>query len=366
MLVIIAHHYVVNSGVSELFIEGNPLNTLFLQIWGMWGKAAINAFVLVTGYFMCTSRLTWMKVFRLLFEIVSCWAISFIIVAALCGAGTLLDTIPLLFIGVLHGVGGGFTGSFIAFYLFIPILNLIIDRFDSAQLDRFLGLLLGLFVVTVTFFMSSAFSEVGWYATLYLIAARIRLYPSRFTEDARLTSRFFLITVLISVSSVLVLGALGIRLGKPGIAYYFMIDSSKILAFLSGLSCFLFFKNLEIPCSKAINIVASTTFGVFLLHTSSAAMRNLLWGDLLDVPGMYNASLPILVVHAFLSMVGVFVVCSLIDLARQHTLEKPVMSFVSCRRSSIEAGTRTVLERASSRLEPMITLLRSVEDRARR
>lgn len=50
MLIIIAHHYVVNSGITACFNFSNiTANMIFLQIFGMGGKIAINAFVMITG-----------------------------------------------------------------------------------------------------------------------------------------------------------------------------------------------------------------------------------------------------------------------------------------------------------------------------
>lgn len=70
MLSIIAHHYVVNSGiVQNIDTQALGLRDIFLLLWGMWGKTAINAFVLITGYFMCTRRLRWTKFLKLFLEI---------------------------------------------------------------------------------------------------------------------------------------------------------------------------------------------------------------------------------------------------------------------------------------------------------
>ena len=59
MFAIVAHHFVVNSGVTANF-DFNKItaNMVFLQLFGMWGKTAINSFVMISGYFMCTSYLT--------------------------------------------------------------------------------------------------------------------------------------------------------------------------------------------------------------------------------------------------------------------------------------------------------------------
>lgn len=41
MLAIIAHHYVVNSGVTGKFIYDGTITSqqYFLEVWGMWGRS---------------------------------------------------------------------------------------------------------------------------------------------------------------------------------------------------------------------------------------------------------------------------------------------------------------------------------------
>ena len=66
MLLIISHHYVVNSGITAHYDYSNvSAKMIFLQFWGLWGKTAINAFVMITGYFMCTSSFKWIKYAKL-------------------------------------------------------------------------------------------------------------------------------------------------------------------------------------------------------------------------------------------------------------------------------------------------------------
>lgn len=58
MLLIIAHHFVVNSGILDKAYEA-PLsaNSIFLFLFGAWGKTGINCFMMITGYFMCICTL---------------------------------------------------------------------------------------------------------------------------------------------------------------------------------------------------------------------------------------------------------------------------------------------------------------------
>ena len=59
MMLIIAHHYVVNSGLTSvdgvLYTNPTSWRTLFLLTIGAFGKTGINCFLMITGYFMCKS-----------------------------------------------------------------------------------------------------------------------------------------------------------------------------------------------------------------------------------------------------------------------------------------------------------------------
>ena len=70
MLVIVAHHYVVNSGLLECIDAQTKLQLkdYFSLLFGWGGKTGINCFVLITGYFMCTSHITKQKFCKLLGE----------------------------------------------------------------------------------------------------------------------------------------------------------------------------------------------------------------------------------------------------------------------------------------------------------
>lgn len=70
MLIIIAHHYVVNSGIATLYDYAHiSANMVFLQIFGFGGKMAINCFLLISGYFMILTEYDKKKLIRLYTEI---------------------------------------------------------------------------------------------------------------------------------------------------------------------------------------------------------------------------------------------------------------------------------------------------------
>ena len=347
MLFIVAHHSVVNSGIAEQFdIFHITPNTIFLQLWGMWGKTAINVFVLITGYFMCTSKLTWQRVAKIYLE-AKFYKVIFFVVFLVAGYEKIsLKSIFDLCFGYLRTINAGFVGSFLVLYLLIPFMNAWIEKLGR-DLWKLVGLFLTIFTVTSTFFFNSnVFHYVFWYMTLYLTAAWFRLYPSKWTNDKKITGILFAVSVILAYCSVLAINFLVdfLHMDRSWMfSYYFVSDSNKFFAFLVGTSAFLFFKNITIKQSKIINLVSSTTFGVLCIHANSDAMRQWLWRDLLHVPQMYHWNFVILIIANIAMTVGIFAVCSLIDMLRIWFVEKPVFIWLNQHALKIEHTIKAIL-----------------------
>ena len=70
IFMIVAHHYVVNSGLMDVMKEApTSTNSIFFYLFGMWGKIEINCFVMIIGYFMCKSNITIRKILKLVLEV---------------------------------------------------------------------------------------------------------------------------------------------------------------------------------------------------------------------------------------------------------------------------------------------------------
>lgn len=296
---------------------------------------------------MCEKAFTWRRAAKLLLQI-ELYKVLLLPVVFLLGAtpGEVLRALIGVVFWVPMNVNNGFSSSYFVFMLLIPFLNLLLGSMGRRRHGLLVALLLLVETVAFTFFKNgSAFTEVAWYATLYLMAAYVRRYPSRLTEDRGVTSRAFAACIVLSMASVLAVDAAALVLGRSawGSSYYFVADSGKVMALLTGLTCFLFFKNLEMRPSAAVNSVAATTFGVLLIHANSDAMRELLWGRILDVPSAYSLPLPLLALHALLGAIAVFAVCSAVDRLRIRFVEPVYMGWVDGHSAGIEALGRRLL-----------------------
>ncbi len=324
MILIVAHHYVVNSGLTAADgpIYADPLSwrSLFLLLLGAWGKIGINCFVLISGYFMCTSQITAKKFAKLLFEVmfyrivINC--IFWISGYATFSLGNLVEVVlPIM------SIGTGFTSTYLIFFLCIPFLNILIKGMNEKQHIRLL-LVCGftyVFLGTVPK-MSVTMNYVSWFIVLYLLASYVRIYPKKIFSSAKIWGWATFVSVIISAISVVACAWLGEKLDRI-MAFMFVTDSNTFLAVAVGFCSFMFFKNLNVKTSRVINAVGATTFGVLLIHANSATMRAWLWKDVLDNVGMYSSDwMPL---HAIGITLAIFAVCAAIDFLRISFIEKP-------------------------------------------
>lgn len=322
MLTIIAHHYVVNSGVAQLaYRDPMQVNSLFALLFGAWGKAGINCFMLITGYFMCTSRITLKKFVKLLLEVLF-YRVTILGIFLLTGYETFSLKALVKAILPLTSIKDNFTGCYLVFFLCIPFLNSLLRSLDEKSHLRLLLLSFGVYTLlgSVPKFELSM-NYVTWFMVVYFAASYVRLYPKKKYLNTVLWGWISAATVLLCVASVVVCAWIGGRSGRGNMAYYFMVDSNRVLAVAVAMTSFLFFRSLKLPASKLINTMGGSTFGVLLIHANGDTMRRWLWQDLLGNAKVFYTQW--LIPHGIASVIGIFVVCCAIDTVRIHLLEKP-------------------------------------------
>lgn len=337
MLAIIAHHYVVNSGLTQRMYDHPGSNSaLFLYLLGAWGKTGINCFVMISGYFMCKSKITLKKFAKLLLEL-QFYRILFSVIFWTTGyekftlAGLRTIIFPTL------TVQSNFSGSYLIFYLLIPFINQLIQGLSEKKHLFLIILLLAVYTGLASMpWASVTINYVTWFAVLYVVAAYIRLHPKNIYFNCSFWGVMTVLSFGISVASIL------LRLDRQYTSkvYFYLADSNKILAFTNGLASFMFFKNIKVKDSKIINAMGATTYGVLLIHANSDSMRKWLWQDVLKNTAQFGSSK--LVVHAIVSVIVIFAVCSCIDWLRIYFLEKPFFRFWDKRYEKFLSGYQRI------------------------
>lgn len=323
MLLIIAHHYVVNSGVLNLMYQ-NPFsgNSIYMFILGAWGKIGINCYIFITGYFMCEKSITLNKYMKLILEVLT-YNFVISVIFAVAGEGKIEDILKG-FIIVRNIDSSNFTASFLMFYLLIPFLNVLIHNIDKKQHQFLIGVLSFLYVVLGTIpKFGVTMNYVSWFSYLFLVSSYVRIYQIKKRNWGLLTLLF----VILSVFSIIFCLYIGEMVDK-NIAYRFVTDSNTFLALAVGFCSFMYFSTLNIKSGKLINLLGGSTFGILLIHTNSDLMRNWLWGGVCQVQETFEFPLTKLIFISLISVMGVFSACAIIEIIRQKLIEKRLLNWI--------------------------------------
>ena len=324
MLMIVAHHFVVNSGLigeeGILMSDYSSGNSIFLSLFGLWGKTGINCFMMITGYFMCTSKITLRKFVKLMCQIFFYKWIIFLVF--LCfGRESISAKSMILLLMPFWGFNNNFVDCFIAFWLTIPFLNILVQNMKKRQHELLVILMLAIYTLfgSIPKF-NVTFNYVVWFGIIYLLASYIRLYPNPIFERKQMWGWLSFLFVILAMGSIL-----GLRLffgARAEMGDMFLSDCNKVFAVAIAVCSFLWFKNMNIKYSKIINAFGAGTFGVLLIHANSDAMRTWLWQDTVDVLGHYSLPLIQLATYSIIVVLTIFIICNIIDQMRIHTVEK--------------------------------------------
>lgn len=300
---------------------------------------------------MCTSNISSKKFLKLFLEI-EFYKIIFWLVFNLTGYEMFSLKKLLKALLPIYDIGTGFTASYLLFFLFIPFCNILIHAMSEKQHLTLIVLCLGVESLLTTFLMAHpAFSYVGWFVILYFMSAYVRLYPEANElqsilkrvhieiKDIFSNIRFWAImlacSLLVSWASVVVGALIYNKEGLP-VYYYFVSDSYKVLAVVTGVSSFMFFKNLKMGYHSWINRIAASTFGVLLIHANSDSMRQWLWGDTLAQVDAFRDNM--FVLHSVFIVIGVFVIATLIDMIRINMFENPLLNWLELKTQRNRGG----------------------------
>lgn len=331
MLLIVAHHYVVNSGLFDM-LRDTPLSasSATMLIFGAWGKTGINCFVLITGWFMCKSHYSWNKFIKLYLQI-AFYAILIYGIFCFTEHEQFNPVTALLKLVPIRSLTDGFVSCFLVFFLLIPVLNVMIQGM-SREMYR------NLVITLLTFYsllpnipsFHVTINYVGWFCILYLLAAYIRLYGLTIKASHRAWGFATLFLLLAASMSILAMHyAYQEGYVKSFIPYFFISDSNKLLSLAIAVTSFMYFKDLRIPHSHLINAIGGATFGVLLIHANSDAMRQWLWRETVDCVGHFGDSIVWTLAYASMAVLIIFTVCAVIDWSRGRFIEPHILKLIN-------------------------------------
>lgn len=321
MLLILAHHSMFHSGMNLLSAGISPRD-LFEATLNISGKLGVAVFVVITGYFQVRARFRAAKPLLLAAQTGFYGLVLFSIAFARGRLGPM--TPELAFSGFKSLLSAlyseyWFVTTYLVLYLASPFLNRLIRALSRREL---LALIAGGYTVlcllpTVFFIQMNWYSLGGLFALLYLIGAYLRLYPplervsGRTLVLASAAAQLLLVLLIVGLLPAAglkseILTRYQLSLWPESSPFTVLIAAGLVL----GFSRFPFH-------SRAVNRIAAATLGVYLLHDNNY-VRPVLWSRL---PIAAHLADNRIFLYAPLCILGVYLACSILELARQRLIE---------------------------------------------
>ncbi len=321
---IIAHHFAVHGGFS-FPINSITINRLWYQFIIMGGSLGNSIFVLISGYFLIKSPvINFRRMFNLWLRI---FIYSVIIFCAFIFSGLEAFSLKtaLKVIMPITKSQWWFASTYFVMYLVHPYINILLNGFTQDDYKKFL---IAIFIywsiiptLTKSDFQSNALVN---FICLYSLAGYFRLWASDFGNKKFIL--YGITCILVNYVSAILLDVIGlkIQLAARGSIYFF--GMMRPFTILGTLCLLLGFRSLEIPHSKIINLLASATFGVYLIHDNNF-VRPFLWHKVFMNASFQNS--PYLIPYSIGVVLLVYVMCTLIELARSRIFKALSRGYLS-------------------------------------
>lgn len=327
MFLIVLHHAMVHGTLTvsgnSVLKTGNPLTFGIYNFFAFGGKVGVYIFVLITGYFMINSKIALKKVVKLWLPIFF-WSImvtlSYEVVKHDFSIGKIIQSALPIFFNQYW-----FMTVYFFLYLLIPLINEAIRNFSIKQ--ELWCITLGLVIMFPNnfFYGSVVGGQLVNFVVVYFIGAFIREHDLLQEKQFKFLSTWscWLSVILIFITafgfSFIGFSLKSVRLLKAASFFTDGLTETFFCLFIA-LGLFAWIGSKKIGYHKFINTVATTTFGIYLIH-DNGLMRALLWIKVFHMENLIRT--PIYgVMYVLIVVLIVFVSCSLLEFIRKLIFSK--------------------------------------------
>lgn len=357
MLLIVSCHLTAYNGWG-LEQHADWIGTLALAYDQYAGQFGVSLFFLLSGYFLVDKPFSAWRIGKTIVQ-TFCYSFVCLIVGLLLGVDVSVKDIYRSLLPVINNMYW-FITAYVLMLMVSPVLNMLIDRYDRRTVRRAIIGLISLGVLPYVTFMGFAYNGLQWttavYAiTGYLIGGYIRRYRS---DCLRWSGVGWLIVSIMAGFALLtaflwsaqhqiaparffawqprsIYGSLPVfALGAASLAFTLLARNSLLFGPVHASSAHSRFVALK---PVVVNAVASTTFGIYLIHQQPIA-AGLIWSMVSRaVPkpgGMLQAA-----AYMLLETLVLFIVLGVISFIMDALVVRPIWR---CCRTAVAAAGRTI------------------------
>lgn len=322
MMMVIVLHYLGKGGLLA-DLTGDSMDGVGVAAWLLeaFCIVAVNVYMLISGYFLCTSSFKLSRLLRLLIQV---WLYS--AAFGILGAATgIIEETPVdihYFLTLCLPVSMGhywFMTAYVFLYLLLPFVGAAVKRMTKQQMQVVIALLLITFCVLKSVLpLRLETDEKGydclWYLCVFVTAAYVRRFGVSFLEKRGRAVCLYVACCLLAFAGTMALRFWFVRTGSLGRMTGMCLEYNHIFPFLAALGLFGAFARMEIKgkIARVINTIAPYTLGVYLLHENLGLRYT--WQHWFGADNVSNVGE--LLLWTLLAVAGVFCSGILVDMLR--------------------------------------------------
>lgn len=338
MLMIVAFHYSIFVGeqiyaLPVILCRKVFMNKLFISILGSFGPIGSGLFFMITGFFLINKEKASIK------KVVSetafyslAFCIIYVVLLFLCKItrrgidlaffdGNSLTGVKYIITSLLRPITyeWWFVTSYLVLLLCLPLINQLISLFSKGGFICFL-FFVWFFYYSIDYVFDRNYLLLVKAFFFYISGAFIQLY---LPKEISFLKKIILLLACISLLVIMTYCNFLENLfshnlnGVQKDLFIALRDCISIPAF--SFCLFLLFSTIKINDNVFINSIASSTFGIYLIH-HSALCRRLIWRFILKKSEIWFTS-SFFPLFSILYILLVFSLCAIIDLSRRKYIE---------------------------------------------
>lgn len=310
MIMIIGLHYFNSAmgGALEYTNEGT-FNWYLIRFIESMFIIAVDCFIIINGYFMVSKKsVNLRKIIKLFLELSLYNVIIYLLCLAMGIEQFQINTfIKSLFPLLLNNYW--FFKYYIVLFLLIPFINILLNNIDKETYKKLLIVILLVFSLWDSIIPNKIIVDSGYgivnFVVLYMIGGYLKLHYNNSNNFSYWGIRYILFSLVTFISLFIPV------IRNNSWSYYFITN------IFSAICLFNAFNKVNIK-SNIINTIASSVFGVFILHLNpyilnfqyKIAKTNLFWNS------------KFMILHMIVTCIAIFSIFILVDILRKKLFDK--------------------------------------------
>lgn len=289
----------------------------FLYITQTFCVYGVNLFMLISGYFMVKRKeASMLKILKLLLDVAFYGVIMYGISVAI-GLNTFSITgLVKAAVPMLAGYRW-FVVAYIVVYSLSPFINTTLQHLSKHSYLTLLLIYFVFFSLWPSFLPHPPLDDYGYSFNhlifVYLIGGYIRLHM----KNVKLA--YCIVALVLCFAATTAIFCLdGVSIPFVSTLFFYNTAYNSVFVLGASIALFLMFTKLSFS-NRAVNVLASSAFAVFLMH-GDYNMMGYLFSEVFHMAVVYT--LPIWFLIFPLYMAFIYLVFALIDQVKQHTVDK--------------------------------------------